>query len=136
MTKPPPSFSAEAVRSNPGAAAGAAAEQVERTARLQPEGGSPAAEHGEHEESSVSRNVERGLMVFSLAIAIFGPRRFQQEIVRPVRTAVSDQAEKLWSEARPLRAQLGSLIERAASETGREKLIRNFQSWIGHFKAT
>jgi len=67
-----PSFSAEAVRSNPGAAAGAAAEQVERTARLQPEGGSPAAEHGEHEESSVSRNVERGLMVFSLAIAIFG----------------------------------------------------------------
>jgi NADH-quinone oxidoreductase subunit L len=67
-----PSFSAEAVRSNADAAAGAAAEQVERSARLQPEGGSPAAERGEHEESSVSRNVERGLMVFSLAIAIFG----------------------------------------------------------------
>jgi NAD/NADP transhydrogenase alpha subunit len=72
----------------------------------------------------------------ALAIAIFGPRRFQQEVVRPVRTAVSDQAERLWSEAQPLRAQLGGLIERATSESGREKLIRNFQSWIGHFKAT
>jgi hypothetical protein len=71
-----------------------------------------------------------------LAIAIFGPRRFQREIVRPVQTAVSDQAERLWSEAQPLRAQLGGLIERAASQTGREKLIRNFQSWIGHFRAT
>jgi NAD/NADP transhydrogenase alpha subunit len=72
----------------------------------------------------------------ALAIAIFGPRRFQQEVVRPVRNAVSDQAERLWSEAQPLRAQLGGLIERAASESGREKLIRNFQSWIGHFKAS
>jgi hypothetical protein len=71
-----------------------------------------------------------------LAIAIFGPRRFQREIVQPVRTAVSDQAERLWNEAQPLRAQFGGLIERATSQSGREKLIRNFQSWIGHFKAT
>ena len=72
----------------------------------------------------------------ALAIAIFGPRRFQREIVRPMRDAVSDQAERLWSEASPLRAQLSGLIARAASESGREKLIRNFQSWIGHFRAT
>jgi len=72
----------------------------------------------------------------ALTIAIFGPRRFQREIVQPVRSAVSDQAERLWSEARPLRSQLSSLIERAGSETGREKLIRSFQSWIGHFRAT
>lgn len=72
----------------------------------------------------------------ALAIAIFGPRRFQREILQPVRNAVSDQAEKLWSEGRPLRAQLGGLIERAASADGREKLIRSFQSWIGHFRAT
>ena len=71
-----------------------------------------------------------------LAIAIFGSRRFERVIVQPVRTAVSDQAEKLWAEASPLRTQLVGLIERAASETGREKLIRNFQSWIGHFRAS
>ena len=72
----------------------------------------------------------------ALAIAVFGPRRFQREIVRPMQDAVSDQAEKLWSEARPLRAQLTGLIESAASESGREKLIRSFQSWIGHFRAS
>lgn len=71
-----------------------------------------------------------------LAIAIFGPRRFQREILDPARTAVSDRAERLWAEAQPLRSQLGSLIERAGSETGREKLIRSFQSWIGHFRAS
>jgi NAD/NADP transhydrogenase alpha subunit len=72
----------------------------------------------------------------ALAIAAFGPRRFQREIVQPMRNAMSDQAEKLWSEARPLRAQLTGLIESAASESGREKLIRSFQSWIGHFRAS
>ena len=72
----------------------------------------------------------------ALAIAIFGPRRFQRDIVRPVRDAVSDQAEKLWNEAKPLRTQLSGLIGSATSESGREKLIRSFQSWIGHFRAT
>jgi NAD/NADP transhydrogenase alpha subunit len=72
----------------------------------------------------------------ALAIAIFGPRRFQQQVVQPIRTSVSDQAERLWSEAQPLRRQLGGLIERAGNEAGREKLVRSFQSWIGHFKAT
>ncbi len=72
----------------------------------------------------------------ALAIAIFGPKRFQQEIVRPIQTGVSDQAERLWREARPLRRQIGGLIGRAADEGGREKLVRSFQSWIGHFRAT
>lgn len=72
----------------------------------------------------------------ALAIAIFGPRRFQRMVVQPVQAHVSDQAERLWSEAQPLRSQLSSLIERTASEAGREKLIRSFQSWIGHFRAT
>lgn len=72
----------------------------------------------------------------ALAIAIFGPRRFQREIVQPMRNAVSDQTERLWSEAQPLRAQVSGLIERATTEAGREKLIRSFQNWIGHFRAT
>ena len=71
----------------------------------------------------------------ALAIAIFGPKRFQRVVVQPVRSAVADQAERLWSEARPLRAELTDLIARAASAETREKLVRSFQSWIGHFKA-
>lgn len=72
----------------------------------------------------------------ALAIAIFGPKRFQQVVVQPVRSAVVDQTERLWTEAQPLRNQLTSLMARAASDSTREKLVRSFQSWIGHFKAS
>ena len=72
----------------------------------------------------------------ALAIAIFGPKRFQQVVVQPVRSAVADQTERLWSEAQPLRAQLTNLMARATSEGTREKLVRSFQSWIGHFRAS
>ena len=72
----------------------------------------------------------------ALGVAIFGPKRFNRQIVQPVRHAVGDQAEKIWAEARPLRDQLGKLFERTQSESGREKLVRSFQSWIGHFRAT
>ena len=71
----------------------------------------------------------------ALAIAIFGPKRFQREVVQPVRSAVADQTERLWAEAQPLRNQLASLMARATSEDTREKLVRSFQSWIGHFWA-
>jgi hypothetical protein len=72
----------------------------------------------------------------ALAIAIFGPRRFQREILKPVQTAVGDQASQLWSDSRPLREQITKLFDRAQSETGRDRLVRNFQSWVGHFKAS
>ena len=72
----------------------------------------------------------------ALAIAIFGPKRFQRVVVDPVRAAVADQTDRLWAEARPLRAQLTSLMARATSEGTREKLVRSFQSWIGHFRAS
>jgi hypothetical protein len=72
----------------------------------------------------------------ALGIAIFGPRRFNRQIVQPVRSAVGDQAERIWSESRGLREQIGKLFERAQSDAGRDKLARSFQSWIGHFRAT
>jgi hypothetical protein len=71
----------------------------------------------------------------ALAIAIFGPRRFQREILKPVSARVGDQASQLWADSRDLRDQISRLFAKAQSETGRERLVRNFQSWIGHFKA-
>jgi hypothetical protein len=71
----------------------------------------------------------------ALAIAIFGPKRFQQVVVQPARSAIADQTERLWAEAQPLRNQFTNLMARAASEGTREKLVRSFQSWIGHFRA-
>ena len=72
----------------------------------------------------------------ALAVAMMGPQRFRRQIVVPVRGAVNDQADRLWTDSRPLREQLGRLIDRLQSEASREKLVRSFQSWIGHFKAT
>jgi hypothetical protein len=72
----------------------------------------------------------------ALAIGIFGPRRFQREILQPAGRAVSDRADQIWADSRGLREQFAGLIDRAGSESGREKLVRSFQSWIGHFKAT
>jgi hypothetical protein len=72
----------------------------------------------------------------ALAIAIFGPRRFERDVLKPVQNKVSDQASQLWADSRPLREQIGKLFARAQSESGREKLARSFQSWLGHFRAS
>ena len=71
----------------------------------------------------------------ALAIDIFGPRRFQREVMQPVGRAVSDRADQIWADRGPARTVRG-LIDRAGSEASREKLVRSFQSWVGHFKAT
>ncbi len=72
----------------------------------------------------------------ALAIAIFGPKRFQREILVPVQNRVSDQASQLWADSQGVREQISKLFARAQSESGRAKLASSFQSWIGHFKAT
>ena len=71
----------------------------------------------------------------ALAIALIGPRRLEREVLRPLRGAIEPQAEKLWVESRPLRDQIAGVF-RSASPSGRERLVRSFQSWIGHFHAT
>ncbi len=72
----------------------------------------------------------------ALAIAIFGPKRFQNEILKPAQNAVGDHASQLWADSRSIRDQIGKLFERAQNQASREKLARGLQSWVGHFKAT
>ncbi len=72
----------------------------------------------------------------ALAVAIIGPRRIEQQVIRPIRGRVGQEAERLWSESRPLREQFAELVQSAGSASGRERLVRSFQSWIGHFRAT
>lgn len=72
----------------------------------------------------------------ALAIAIFGPKRFQREILKPVQNAVGDQASQIWADSRSLRDQISGLFARVQSGSGRERLVQNFQSWIGHFRAS
>ena len=90
----------------------------------------------------------------ALAIAIFGPKRFQKEILKPAQGAINDQASQLWTDSKGLREQIGDqasqlwsdsknlreqiagLFERAKNQASREKLAQSFQSWMGHFRAT
>ena len=69
----------------------------------------------------------------AVAVAIIGPRRLQTEVLPSLQKAVAPQAEKMWDQAKPVREQLAGLFHRAGDQ--REKLARDFQSWIGHFRA-
>jgi hypothetical protein len=71
----------------------------------------------------------------ALAVAMIGPRRLERDVIRPLRGAIEPQAEKLWADSAGLREQIAGLFQNA-TPTGRQKLVRNFQSWIGHFHAT
>jgi len=71
----------------------------------------------------------------AVAVALIGPKRLEQEVLKPLRGALEPQAEKLWADSRALREQIAGMFQ-SASPAGREKLARNFQSWIGHFRAT
>jgi len=71
----------------------------------------------------------------AIAVALIGPKRIEREVIKPLRGALEPQAEKLWADSKPLREQIAGLFK-SATPTGREKLVRSFQSWIGHFHAT
>lgn len=70
----------------------------------------------------------------ALAAAILGPKRLERDVFKPLQKAVGPQAEKLWEQARPAREQLAGLFQRAGDQ--REKLARDVQSWVGHFRAS
>jgi hypothetical protein len=71
----------------------------------------------------------------ALAVALVGPKRLEREVIKPLRGAIEPQAEKLWSDSKPLRDQIAGLFK-SATPSGRERLVKSFQSWVGHFHAT
>jgi len=71
----------------------------------------------------------------ALAVALVGPKRLERDVIKPLRGAIEPQAEKLWADSKPLRDQIAGLFT-SAGPSGRERLVRSFQSWIGHFHAT
>ena len=70
----------------------------------------------------------------ALAVAIVGPKRIRRDVLESVRDAVEPRVEKAWANTRPLRDQIAALLEKASPER-RKTLVRDFQSWIGHFRA-
>src|SRR3954470_9757963 len=71
----------------------------------------------------------------ALAVAVVGPKRIEQDVIKPLRGKLEPQAEKLWADSKPLREQIAGLFQNA-TPSGRERLVRSFQSWVGHFHAS
>jgi hypothetical protein len=71
----------------------------------------------------------------AIAVALVGPKRLERDVLKPLRGAIEPQAEKLWADSKPLREQIAGVFK-SATPGGRERLVRSFQSWIGHFHAT
>src|SRR3569833_38074 len=64
----------------------------------------------------------------AIAVALVGPKRIERDVIKPLRGAIEPQAEKLWADSKPLREQIAGLFK-SATPSGREKLVRSFQSW-------
>ena len=86
-------------------------------------------------EAKIAYVVIGSVGLAALAVAIVGPKRLERQVIRPLRSAIEPQTDRLWAQARPLREQIAGLF-REAHPSARERLVKNFQSWIGHFHAT
>ena len=70
----------------------------------------------------------------ALAIAIFGPKRFQREILKPVQNAVGDQASQLWADlARQCANRSVAWSAAPKVPSGRDHRYKTFKVGFGHF---
>jgi hypothetical protein len=85
-------------------------------------------------EAKIAYAVIGTIGLAALAVAIIGPKRLEQQVIRPLRGRMEEHTARLWDESGPLREQIAGLFDAAGA--GRERLVRSFQSWIGHFHAS
>ena len=78
----------------------------------------------------------------ALGIALFGPRRFQDEVVRPFRAAtlvplaaaVAPQADRVWAETRPWRDHVSRILSSVNTVEVREQLAERLTHWLDRFR--
>lgn len=77
-----------------------------------------------------------------LGIALFGPRRFQDEVIRPIENAtlvplaaaVAPQADRVWAETRPWRDHVARLLSSINTEEVREAIADRLSHWIDRLR--
>ena len=78
----------------------------------------------------------------ALGVALFGPRRFQDEVVRPISAAtfvplaaaVAPQADRVWAETRPWRDRVARILDSINTEEVRERVAVQLKDWIDRFR--
>lgn len=77
----------------------------------------------------------------ALGIALFGPRRFRDEILIPINrsavtpliAAATPPAERAWDEIRPLRDRLGRLLAAINTDEVRQAFAQRLADWFGRY---
>jgi hypothetical protein len=78
----------------------------------------------------------------ALGISLFGPRRFRDEVIRPIgaatyvplAAAVAPQADRVWEETRAWRDRVGRILESINTEEVRELVAGRLSQWIERFR--
>ncbi|HEX4302361.1 MAG TPA: hypothetical protein VHZ78_06180 [Rhizomicrobium sp.] len=78
----------------------------------------------------------------ALGIALFGPRRFQDEIVRPLTAAtlvplaaaVTPQADRVWAETRPWRNHAARVLNSINTAEVRDQIVERLNHWVDRLR--
>ncbi len=78
----------------------------------------------------------------ALGIALFGPRRFRDEVVRPISAAtflplaaaVAPQADKAWAETRPWRDHVARVLSSINTDEVRDLIAERLSKWVERFR--
>jgi hypothetical protein len=78
----------------------------------------------------------------ALGVALFGPRRFRDEIVRPISAAtfvplaaaVTPQADRVWAETRPWRDRVARILASINTDEVRERVAEQLKEWVDRFR--
>lgn len=78
----------------------------------------------------------------ALGVALFGPRRLRDEVIRPITSAtyvpiaaaVAPQADRVWAETRAWRDRVGRILESINTAEVRDLVASRLAQWIERFR--
>jgi hypothetical protein len=78
----------------------------------------------------------------ALGVALFGTRRFNDEVLRPISAATllplaaaaAPQAERAWAETRPWRNYVARVLNSVNTAEVREQVAERLSQWIDRFR--
>jgi hypothetical protein len=78
----------------------------------------------------------------ALGVALFGPRRFNDEVLKPISAATllplaaaaAPQAERAWAETRPWRDYVARILTSVNTAEVREQVADRLAQWIDRFR--
>ncbi len=78
----------------------------------------------------------------ALGVALFGPRRFRDDYVRPISAAtlvplaaaVAPQADKVWAETRPWRDHVARVLSSINTDEVRDLIAHRLAKWVDRLR--